>query len=393
MSTWSRPSRARLWSRLASRYLRDPRSPYGPGHMSQPALVEITSSSRRPAKSSRRTRPGVDLRAAVRRAVVVGQVEVRDPEVERPPHDRPGRLDRPVVAEVPPEAQREQRQLQAAAAAAPVGHRVVAVGRRRVRRVGHAGDRTQHARTAPVPGIPTVARATTGIPTGDTSAPPLDSTYVRFVFSGRAQGRAPTASRPGARRSSRPPGGPSPGTATRARPSRCSRPRPDCRGARSSTTSATRRRCSSPSRRTTRPAPPSASRRPAWCRSCASSARRTPAGSGSSSRSGAGCAPTPGSPRAGPSARRRSTGRPRSGWSASGPRAWCATTCRSRCSPTSCASCSTGWSPPSPPACRPGTCPACSTWSRTPSGARPGPAPGRRPHRPHPRARPVGARG
>ncbi len=38
-------------------YLREPRSPYGPGHMSQPALLEMTSSSRRPRKSSARIRP------------------------------------------------------------------------------------------------------------------------------------------------------------------------------------------------------------------------------------------------------------------------------------------------------------------------------------------------
>ena len=38
-------------------YLREPRNPYGPGHMSQPALVEITSSSRSGAKSSAKRRP------------------------------------------------------------------------------------------------------------------------------------------------------------------------------------------------------------------------------------------------------------------------------------------------------------------------------------------------
>ena len=38
--------RWRLWSRLARRYLREPRWPYGPDHMSHPALVEMTSSSR-----------------------------------------------------------------------------------------------------------------------------------------------------------------------------------------------------------------------------------------------------------------------------------------------------------------------------------------------------------
>ncbi len=49
--------RASDWSRLASTYLRDPHSPYGPGHMSYPALDEITSSSRYGRRSSRSMRP------------------------------------------------------------------------------------------------------------------------------------------------------------------------------------------------------------------------------------------------------------------------------------------------------------------------------------------------
>src|SRR5581483_9424439 len=69
------------------------------------------------------------LRRAVRRAVVVREVEVRDPEVERAPHDRPARLERPVAAEVPPETERDRGQLQAARAAAPVLHPVVPLGR------------------------------------------------------------------------------------------------------------------------------------------------------------------------------------------------------------------------------------------------------------------------
>jgi hypothetical protein len=44
-------------SRLDRRYLRDPNSPYGPGHMSQPALVEITSSLRYACRSAARMRP------------------------------------------------------------------------------------------------------------------------------------------------------------------------------------------------------------------------------------------------------------------------------------------------------------------------------------------------
>ena len=52
---------------------------------------------------------------------------MRDPEVEGAAHDRAARLERPVVAEVVPEAERDGRQLQAAAAAAAVLHAVVAV--------------------------------------------------------------------------------------------------------------------------------------------------------------------------------------------------------------------------------------------------------------------------
>lgn len=39
------------WSRLARTYLREPHSPYGPGHMSYPALLEMISSSRYGRKS------------------------------------------------------------------------------------------------------------------------------------------------------------------------------------------------------------------------------------------------------------------------------------------------------------------------------------------------------
>ena len=69
----------------------------------------------------------VALRRPVGRSVVVGQVEVGDAEVERPPHHRPLVLHRLVVPEVVPEAQRDGRQLQAAAAAAAVGLDGVAV--------------------------------------------------------------------------------------------------------------------------------------------------------------------------------------------------------------------------------------------------------------------------
>ena len=77
-------------------------------------------------------RSEVLLGRAVRRPVVVGEVEVRDPEIERPPHDGPARLERAIVPEVPPQPERDRRQLQAAATTAPVEHAVVAVGGRNV---------------------------------------------------------------------------------------------------------------------------------------------------------------------------------------------------------------------------------------------------------------------
>ena len=51
------PMRSRLSSRLESRYLRDPRKPYGPGHMSQPAFVLMTSSLRYGLRSDAKMRP------------------------------------------------------------------------------------------------------------------------------------------------------------------------------------------------------------------------------------------------------------------------------------------------------------------------------------------------
>ena len=71
--------------------------------------------------------PEVALGAAVRRAVVVGEVEVRDAAVERVAQDRALGRDRHVVAEVVPEAERDRRQLQAAATGAAVDRAVVAV--------------------------------------------------------------------------------------------------------------------------------------------------------------------------------------------------------------------------------------------------------------------------
>ena len=57
---------------------------------------------------------------------------MEDAEVEGPARDRAAELVRPVVAEVVPEAERDRRQLQAAAAAAAVLHPLVALGGRGV---------------------------------------------------------------------------------------------------------------------------------------------------------------------------------------------------------------------------------------------------------------------
>ncbi|MNL79967.1 hypothetical protein D3C87_2066950 [compost metagenome] len=70
------------------------------------------------------------LGRARRRAVIVGEIEMSDAEIEC----RPAHVDlavmRGVAAEIVPEPQRDRRQLQAGAADAVVLHGVVAVFRR-----------------------------------------------------------------------------------------------------------------------------------------------------------------------------------------------------------------------------------------------------------------------
>ena len=78
------------------------------------------------------------LGGAGRRAVVVGEVEMRDAAVEGAAQDRPPGLEGVQAAEVLPQAQRDRRQHEAAPAAAAVGHRLVAVGAGREDGVGHA---------------------------------------------------------------------------------------------------------------------------------------------------------------------------------------------------------------------------------------------------------------
>ena len=69
----------------------------------------------------------VGLRGSVGRAVVVGQVEMGDAEVERPPQDGPLGGQRIDVTEVLPEPERHRGQVQPAAADPAVGHVVVAI--------------------------------------------------------------------------------------------------------------------------------------------------------------------------------------------------------------------------------------------------------------------------
>src|SRR5262249_27057409 len=69
------------------------------------------------------------LRRAIRGAVVVREVEVGDASVERATEELAAVLERGVAAEVLPEPERDGRQLHTAAAAPPVRHPAVALGR------------------------------------------------------------------------------------------------------------------------------------------------------------------------------------------------------------------------------------------------------------------------
>src|SRR5437660_1248404 len=85
-----------------------------PGFGRDDELVAMTG------KVSRQDPAEVLLRRAGRRAVVVREVEMRDPQVECPPNDLALNVDRPLAAKVLPQAKRDGRQLQPAAAAAPI---------------------------------------------------------------------------------------------------------------------------------------------------------------------------------------------------------------------------------------------------------------------------------
>ena len=115
------------WSRLDSRYLREPNSPYGPGPHVPAGLGRKEKLVAVGREILSEQLPEIRLGAAVGRPVVVREIEVADAEIERAPQDRALRLQRPVTAEVVPQPQRDQRQLDPAAPTAPVGHALVAV--------------------------------------------------------------------------------------------------------------------------------------------------------------------------------------------------------------------------------------------------------------------------
>ena len=71
-------------------------------------------------------RPKLRLRGAGRRAVIIGEIEMGDAEIEGVQNEiARGRL-RIDVAEILPEPERDARQQHAASAAAPIHHFVVA---------------------------------------------------------------------------------------------------------------------------------------------------------------------------------------------------------------------------------------------------------------------------
>ena len=89
----------------------------------------------------------VDLGRPVRWAVVVGEIEMGDPDIEGASDDRPLPLVRPVVAEVVPQPKRQRWQFESAAAAPPVRHRVVAVAGRDERTGSHQRNPTSPVTT------------------------------------------------------------------------------------------------------------------------------------------------------------------------------------------------------------------------------------------------------
>src|SRR5262245_32172242 len=119
MSTWSRRNRRKLWSSDATTCFFEAPIPYGPGHISYPAFVEINNSSRSgPPKSFFKIAPRFSSALPLGGSVHVRQVEVSDSPVERVPNDGAAIFKDIYSAEVLPEPQRNGRQHQAAFPAA-----------------------------------------------------------------------------------------------------------------------------------------------------------------------------------------------------------------------------------------------------------------------------------
>ena len=94
------------------------------------------------------------LRRAVRRPVVVCEVEMGDPQVECAADDGAARLERTVVPEVPPQTEGDCRQKQSAAARPAVVHPLVAVHSGHVRhRSENVTNARGHARSPPAAGL------------------------------------------------------------------------------------------------------------------------------------------------------------------------------------------------------------------------------------------------
>src|SRR5262245_59636008 len=62
-----------------------------------------------------------------RRTIVIGEIEVRDAQVEGAPADGPGIVKDRILGEVVPETQRQEGEIEAAPAAAAIMHAVIAV--------------------------------------------------------------------------------------------------------------------------------------------------------------------------------------------------------------------------------------------------------------------------
>ena len=177
----------------------------------------MISSSRWPARSVGQDAAEVLLGRAGRRAVVVGEVEVRDAEVERAADDRAlarrARLSSPKLCQRPSET---AGSCEAAAPAAAVGHRVVAV---RGGDVGHARHPTsRRAARAARSGVRQLALAlrlagAARVASRPRRRPPTPRTRVRCSV--RCASSSRSAASAAAARAPRPPPSRAPGAVAR----------------------------------------------------------------------------------------------------------------------------------------------------------------------------------